>query len=82
MPQEKYAEIATEVQTLTYEQKLNLLSLLVTSLQENYNNPEFLTGLSTKEINSRLEEAYDSIKDEKCYSVDEVDSMFKDKYGI
>ena len=82
MPQKKYAEIATEVQTLTYEQKLNLLSLLVTSLQENYNNPEFITGLTTKEINSKLDEAYDSIRNEKCYSLDEVDAKLKEKYGI
>ena len=82
MPQEDYAKLVTTIQLLSYEQRLNLLSLLVASLQENYSNPEFITGLSRAEINSKLDEAYDSMKDGNCYSVDEVDAMLKEEIGI
>ena len=82
MPKEDYAKLATAIQLLSYEQRLNLLSILVASLQENYSQSEFITGLSRAEINSNLNEAYNSMKDGYCYYVDEVDAMLKEEIGI
>ena len=82
MPKEDYAKLATAIQLLSYEQRLNLLSILVASLQENYSQSEFITGLSHAEINSKLNEAYNSMKDGHCYSVNEVDAMLKEEIGI
>ncbi len=43
---------------------------------------DLITGVSSDEIHSQLNEAYESMKNERCYSADEVDAMLKDELGI
>ncbi len=44
--------------------------------------PELITGLSSDEIHSQLDEAYESMKNGKCYTTEEVDNMIKEEFGI
>ena len=41
-----------------------------------------LTRLSREELDKELQKGIDSLKNDKSYSVDEVDAFFREKYGI
>lgn len=41
-----------------------------------------LTSLSKEELNKELQKGIDSLKNDKTYSIDEVDVFFMKKYGI
>lgn len=41
-----------------------------------------LSSLSKEELNKELQKGIDSLKNDKTYSIDEVDAFFMKKYGI
>lgn len=82
MLQEDYSKLVAAILTLSYQQQLSLRTVLDESLKEKTRSPELITGLSSDEIHSQLDEAYESMKNERCYSADEVDAMLKDELGI
>ena len=41
-----------------------------------------LAGLSKEELDKELQKGIDSLKNDKTYSIDEVDAFFIKKYGI
>ncbi len=48
----------------------------------SYQPPIALGSLSTDELNAELMKGYESIKHEKKYSPDEVDTIFEKEFGI
>lgn len=82
MPQEDYSKLVAAILSLSYQQQLNLQTILEESLKEKTRTPEFITGLSSEQIHSQLDEAYDSMKHERCYTAEEVDNMLKEELGI
>ncbi len=82
MPQEDYSKLVAAIMTLSYQQQLALRTVLDESLKEKTRTPELITGLSSDEIHSQLDEAYKSMKNERCYTAEEVDSMLKEEFGI
>jgi addiction module antitoxin, relB/dinJ family len=41
-----------------------------------------LAGLSKEELDKEFQKGIDSLKNDKTYSIDEVDAFFMKKYGI
>ena len=82
MPQEDYSKLVAAILTLSYQQQLSLRTVLDESLKEKTRSPELITGLSSDEIHSQLDEAYDSMKNGPCYTTAEVDNMLKEELGL
>ena len=62
MPQEDYSKLINTILTLSFEQRLNLLSVVADSLQDNIPVPPDMTVSSISDLNQRLNEGLEDIK--------------------
>lgn len=82
MPQEDYSKLINTILTLSFEQRLNLLSVVADSLQDNIPVPSDLKVSSISELHGRLNEGLDDIKAGRVVPAELVNQRLHEKYGI
>lgn len=82
MPQEDYSKLINTILALSFEQRLNLLSVVADSLQDNIPVPSDLTVSSISELHGRLNEGLDDIKAGRVVPAELVNQRLHEKYGI
>ncbi len=82
MPQEDYSKLINTILTLSFEQKLNLLSVVADSLQDNIPVPPDMSVASISELKARINEGLEDIKAGKVTPAEVVNQRLHEKYGI
>ncbi len=82
MPQEDYSKLINTILTLSFEQRLNLLSVVADSLQDNIPVPPDMTVSSISDLNQRLNEGLEDIKAGNVIPAEVVNQRLHEKYGI
>lgn len=82
MPQEDYSKLINTILTLSFEQRLNLLSVVANSLQDNIPVPPDMTVSSISDLNQRLNEGLEDIKAGNVIPAEVVNQRLHEKYGI
>ncbi len=82
MPQEDYSKLINTILALSFEQRLNLLSVVADSLQDNIPVPSDLKVSSISELHGRLNEGLDDIKAGRVVPAELVNQRLHEKYGI
>ena len=82
MPQEDYSKLLNTILTLSFEQRLNILSVVADSLKDTIPVPPSLSVSSIEELNQRLDEGLSDIKAGRVISAEVVNKRLHEKYGI
>lgn len=82
MPQEDYSKLLNTILTLSFEQRLNLLSVVAESLQDKDPVPPDMSVSSINELNQKLDEGLSDIKAGRVIPVEVVNQRLHEKYGI
>lgn len=82
MPQEDYSKLLNTILTLSFEQRLNLLSVVAESLQDKDPVPPDMSVSSINELNKKLDEGLSDIKAGRVIPVEVVNQRLHEKYGI
>lgn len=82
MPQEDYSKLINTILALSFEQRLNLLSVVADSLQDNIPVPPDMTVSSISELKNRLNEGLEDIKTGNVIPAEVVNQRLHEKYGI
>ena len=82
MPQEDYSKLLSTVLALSFEQRLNLLSVVAASLQDNIPIPTDMTVSSINELKQKLDEGLSDIKAGRVIPAEVVNKRLHEKYGI
>ena len=82
MPQEDYSKLLNTILALSFEQRLNLLSVLAESLQDNVPTPPDMSVSSIAELNQKLDEGLSDIKAGRVVPAEVVNKRLHEKYGI
>ena len=82
MPQEDYSKLLNTILALSFEQRLNLLSVVAESLQDNVPTPPDMSVSSVNELKHKLDEGLSDIKDGRVIPAEVVNKRLNEKYGI
>ena len=82
MPQEDYSKLLQTILTLSFEQRLNLLSVVADSLQDNLPVPTDMIVSSISELKDCLNKGLDDIKAGNVIPAEVVNQRLHEKYGI
>ena len=82
MPQEDYSKLLNTILALSFEQRLNLLSVVAESLQDNVPTPPDMSISSIGELKQKLDEGLSDIKAGRVVSAEVVNQRLHEKYGI
>lgn len=82
MPQEDYSKLLNTILALSFEQRLNLLSVVAESLQDNVPTPPDMSVSSIRELNQKLDEGLSDIKAGRVVPSEVVNQRLHEKYGI
>lgn len=82
MPQEDYSKLLQTILTLSFEQRLNLLSVVADSLQDNLPVPPDMIVSSISELKDCLNKGLDDIKSGNVIPAEVVNQRLHEKYGI
>ena len=82
MPQEDYSKLLNTILTLSFEQRLNLLSVVAESLQDKDPVPPDMSVSSINELSQKLDEGLSDIKAGRVIPVEVVNQRLHEKYGI
>ncbi|SEQ52219.1 hypothetical protein SAMN04487977_10595 [Treponema bryantii] len=82
MPQEDYSKLLNTILTLSFEQRLNLLSVVAESLQDKDPVPPDMSVSSINELNQKLDEGLSDIKAGRVIPGEVVNQRLHEKYGI
>ena len=82
MPQEDYSKAIASILSMSYQQRLGLLSILAESLQDKTPAPQRVTVTSREELHQKLNEGLKSIDEGKTYSTEDVAAYLNQRFGI
>lgn len=82
MPQEDYSKLLNTILTLSFEQRLSLLSVLADSLQQEIPASPRVTVSSIEELHQKLDEGLADIKAGRVIPAKAVHQKLYEKYGI
>ena len=82
MPQEDYSKLINTIPTLSFEQRLSLLSILADSLQEEIPVSPRLKVSSIEELHLKLDEGLADIEAGRVTPAEVVHQKLHQKYGI
>ena len=81
MPVEEYTNLTAAVLSLSYQQRLSLLSLLAASLQEKAPAPASVTVDSVQDLQQKLQEGLDSMERGRAIPAEEVHRRLQQRFG-
>ena len=82
MPQEDYSKLLNTILALSFEQRLNLLSVVAESLQDNVPVHPDMAVSSIAELKQKLDEGLSDIQTGRVVPAEVVNQRLHKKYGI
>ena len=82
MPQEDYSKLLNTILALSFEQRLNLLSVVAESLQDNVPTPPDMSVSSIAELKQKIDEGLSDIEAGRVVPAEVVNQRLHEKYGI